>query len=135
MKHGTAQPSQLQNAAFRLSDQLSRRCQEETTCIAVHKAKTAVSSRTASAVEHHCGAMPNMSCPMALQEFAQMSQGRQQLQSQMHALQERHGALSKELAAEKLQRAVIEQELSAVQQDKLHLGDQLKARLLTHRRD
>ena len=81
MEHGSAQPIQLQNAAFRLSDQLSRRCQEETSCIAVNKVKTAVSSTTVSVIEHHCGAMPNMSCPMVLQEFAQMSQGRQLLQS------------------------------------------------------
>ena len=48
----------------------------------------------------------------------------------MHALQERHGALGKELATEKQQHADTEQQLSGVQQDNCRLACELKARLL-----
>lgn len=61
-----------------------------------------------------------------------MSQGIHQLKSEMHALQETHHALSTELAAEKMQHANTEQQLLGVQQDNLHLGDDLKARLLIY---
>ena len=69
---------------------------------------------------------------MVLQALAQMSQGRHQLQSQMHELQERHSALGKELATEKQQHGDTEQQLSGVQQDNCRLACELKARRLVY---
>ena len=58
--------------------------------------------------------MPKTACPMVLQEFAQISQGRQELQSLMHELQDHHDAVTEELASERLQHANTRQQLSAV---------------------
>ena len=66
---------------------------------------------------------------MVLQEFAQISQERQELQFLMHALQDHNNAVSKELATEKLQHGDTRQQL---QKDNLHVVDELKVRLLVY---
>ena len=79
-----------------------------------------------------------------MQEYAQMTEWRQELESQLHTtnLREvahlrrnyehlrRHRALSKDLATEKQQHGNTRQELSAVKQKNLQLADELKVGLL-----
>ena len=88
--------------------------------------------------------MSNVACQMALQELAQMSDWRQQLESELHdinlretahirrnfAYLRRHRALSKELATENQQHGDTKQQLSAAKQDNLQLADELKVGLL-----
>ena len=94
---------------------------------------------------YHCfDCMSNVACRMALQELAQMSDWRQQLESELHdinlretahirrnfAHMKRHHALSKELATENQQHGDTKQQLSAAKQDNLQLADELKVGLL-----
>lgn len=90
------------------------------------------------------GVALNVDCPMVLQKMRQLSEWKQELESDLQATKDReiahlrrngahvkrHRALSKELATEKLQHGDTRQQLSGVQQDNLRLGDELKVKLL-----
>ena len=88
--------------------------------------------------------MPNVACPLVPQEFAQVGEWRDHLESELQAtnLREdehirrnymhlrRHSALSKELAIEKQQHGDTIQQLSGLKQDNLQLVNELKVGLL-----